>query len=60
MEKNLKTWREKNPCSAIHENNGAIRIFPNKDNDVKAIFRLNDYVVSSALSGPSYLLVPRQ
>jgi hypothetical protein len=60
MVTNLDSWRKSNVCSAVHENNGAIRIFPNEDNNVPLLFKLKDYVVLSALSGPSYLLTPRE
>ena len=60
MVTDLNSWRKSNTCSVVHENNGAIRVFPNEDNNVPLLFRLKDYVVASALSGPSYLLTPRK
>lgn len=36
-----------------------VQVFPSANADTPGLFRLSDFIVSSALSGPSYILVPR-
>jgi len=59
----LAEWIEQNPHVHVTRfNNGAVTVYPEsiEPHVTWPLWRLADYVVSSAVSGPGYLLIKRQ
>jgi hypothetical protein len=55
----LAEWTERNPQAYVKElETGALQVF-NAMDARHGLYHLEDYVVSSAVSGPSWILVKR-
>jgi hypothetical protein len=52
-------WYEATNAAHRHEADGRIRVFEQPPGGCRGLFRLSDYRVLSAESGPSYVLIPR-